>query len=481
MSAASTCRSKDLELHTTQLGDDVSSVEVTGGTVAVNALVDELPLGPLVREVIAEQDVRNETDTTSADLDGLRLVTVRDDDGWHVSLLYTLGELLRHEIDPQPPIPRYGHGTPAVGASSPEEAVRQGVAAATALDLEKLISLTPAEGLEALHDYGPTFAAAVADNESGVTIEDLKLETSDGEDGTKVVTPTAFTVTWDDGYGSTAFVHADGCTTITYDDVEGGPGGDDFVPKPQKLCGRDDPYGSPAGLLGLPLVGNADGLGIVTEQHDGKWFISPTATRRRLRGRRPASHDPRGRPTDRVGVLRPVLAAVPRRLLEGVRRRAPDRSTPPWRTGERAIEPVLREAAGRLHRVRRLAVPLPLLRDGLVRGVRVRGGPRATPIPWRIPRPRTTRSVRRSRGASTRPTASRRWMPASTLPDDPEVVPPVPSGSVPTTTVVPVRPTVPPSTLIPPTTARSAAATRPAPTTSTSTTTVAASTTTAAP
>ena len=244
---------ENLQLHTTQLGDDVSSVEVTGGTVSINALVDELPLGPLVREVIAEQDVRNETDTTSADLDGLRLVTVRDDDGWHVSLLYTLGELLRHEIDPQPPIPRYGQGTPATGASSPEEAVRQGVAAATALDIEKLISLTPADGLEALHDYGPTFAAAVADNESGVTIEDLQLETSDGEDGTKVVTPTAFTMTWDDGYLRTSFVHADGCTTVTYTYLEGALIEDEFQPEPEKLCGRDDPYGSAAGLLGVPL------------------------------------------------------------------------------------------------------------------------------------------------------------------------------------------------------------------------------------
>jgi hypothetical protein len=58
--------------------------------------------------------------------------------------------------------------------------------------------------------------------------------------------------------------------------------------------------------------------------------------------------------------------------------------------------------------------------------------------------------------------------------------PPLPSESVPTT-AVPVRPTIPPSTLIPPTTAPASTTTAPPPTTSAPTTTVAGSTTTSAP
>ena len=435
---------KDLDLHTTRLGDDVSSVEVTGGTVAVNALVDELPLGPLVREVIAEQDVRNETDTTSADLDGLRLVTVRDDDGWHVSLLYTLGELLRHEIDPQPPIPSYGHGTPATGASSPEEAVRQGVAAATALDLEKLISLTPADGLEALHDYGPTFAAAVAGNKSGVTIEDLQLQTNDGEDGKKVVTPTAFTMTWDDGYGCTTFVHADGCTTVTYDRRRGSPrrrrrrAEAPEALRPRRPLRLSRPASSASRWWAAPTE-----LGIVTEQHDGKWFISPTAT-----------------------VVDAVVGALRATTREDARRMVWAYSGRYWlaypddfwkacgveaptarrhRRGRRTShEPVLREAAGRLHRVRGLALPLRRVRR---RAVRRRTRPKGRA------RPSTPRSRRRSSDASTRPTRSRRWMPASPTSTSPGPSRRSPGRAAPTTTVAPARPTIPPSTLIPPTTA----------------------------
>ena len=453
---------KDLELHTTRLGDDVSSVEVTGGTVAVNALVDELPLGPLVREVIAEQDVRNETDTTSADLDGLRLVTVRDDDGWHVSLLYTLGELLRHEIDPQPPIPRYGHGTPATGASSPEEAVRQGVAAATALDLEKLISLTPADGLEALHDYGPTFAAAVAGNESGVTIEDLQL--ADQRRRGRQEGRHAHGVHDDLGrrLRRTTFAHADGCTTVTYTDVEGAPGGDDFVPKPQKLCGRDDPYGSAAGLLGVPLVGSADELGIVTEQHDGKWFISPTAT-----------------VVDSVvGALRATTREDARRIVWAYSGRFwllyPDDF---WKACGVEAPPLDATMAEGERAMNQCFEKLPDDYTGFGGSPFLYGsfaselGPTST-RPRRRARPRTPRSRRRSSDASTRPTGTSEMDACFDLLDDPEAGPPVPSGTTSTTTFVPAQPTVPPSTLIPPTTAPASTSTAPPPTTSAPTTTV---------
>jgi hypothetical protein len=108
-------------------GPDVAVVELVGGTVGgrgPNGARLELPAAELNRRIAQE---------TKGAVPSLRLVTVRADDRWHVSLLATAAEQARAAARAgQPDWAQFGAaGQAAAGADSPEAAVRE---LATALE-----------------------------------------------------------------------------------------------------------------------------------------------------------------------------------------------------------------------------------------------------------------------------------------------------------------------------------------------------------
>ena len=280
---------KGLTYTTERLGDDVTAVDLTGGTISSATELDRLPLGSTVRRIVdrsqrrdggADDDGRSEG---RIELGGVRLVTTRSGGGWHVSALYSLAETIRLDQEEVGAVPDFGNGITTKGAADPEAAVREALAAAADLDVRRLIELTPAREAAVLHDYGALLvdAASEADESSGFQIQDLKLRTTDGPDGTKVVSPASYRATQTDGSFVTTYAYDGTCTTTTFDDPDhqDGPGdGSTGGPEVLKVCDDDangrDTVLSPFAFFGLGGLGSQ--IKVVTEQHDGQWFISPT-------------------------------------------------------------------------------------------------------------------------------------------------------------------------------------------------------------
>jgi len=303
-----------LELSSHELGDGVAMVEVTGGKLSSSVAIDKLPLGPVVREVIDRQDADIDDTSTTQPLQGIKLVALRRDGGWRVSLLYSIAEAIRRDADPEPAVPTFGAGIPERGAPSPEAAVREAVAAATALDVRRLIELTSSDEMAVLHDYGPLIVDATkdaeADDQNGVSVDDLQLEVHDGTEGRKVVEAKAYKVSIGDDDDGMDIAFDGRCTKVTThfsfddtfvevgqpiggevdvpDDVIGGidTNGGDFDPGaspdgPQssttKWCAGDSSSMSPVGLFDSLGTGVAAPR-IVVEQRDGAWYIVPART-----------------------------------------------------------------------------------------------------------------------------------------------------------------------------------------------------------
>ena len=287
-----------LTFTTEALGDGMTAVDLTGGTVSSATDLDRMPFGATIRDILDEdvRDTGSREDRKSSDdieLAGVRLVATESGAGWHVSALYSIAEQIRLEADPPRPVPDFGNGIAAEGAASPEAAVREAIDAAVKLDVRRLIELTPPGEAAVLHDYGPMLVDdAEADGPvdgADIEVTGLELETADGSDGTKVVSAASFDVKFTDDYSTTTWAYDGTCTTTTYD-YEGDPSGDEggtyegggiltapSDPETIKVC--DGEQGalaaySPLSLLTFSAPGSW--LHVVTEAHDGQWFVSPT-------------------------------------------------------------------------------------------------------------------------------------------------------------------------------------------------------------
>ncbi|MCU1372147.1 MAG: Flagellar basal body-associated protein FliL [Ilumatobacteraceae bacterium] len=271
-----------LTFHSTPLDDDTYAVDIDSGRISSRAQLSKMPIGPVVQEVIDRSEEAGEDVTDSADdeidLSGTRLVAVKRGGGWYVSALYSLAEQLRLDGDPPAAYPGPGAEIPAVGADSPEAAVREGVAAAIDADVRRLIELTPADEARVLHTYGSILVDEAAGEETGVAVDDLELKVADAPGGRKKVSATSMTMTVTTDYDRAVTTYDGKCSTTTWevtDPDEYGYGGDDGIDE-WKQCDDDLSSLTPFGFFGVFYA--PGGLDVIVEEHDGKWFLSPTGT-----------------------------------------------------------------------------------------------------------------------------------------------------------------------------------------------------------
>jgi hypothetical protein len=289
---------RDLAMAPTVLADDVVALDLSAGTVSTAADLDRLPLGAVVREVIDRAEDGEEWEhierhpAGEIDLAGVRVVAVQRGGTWHVSLLHSIAEAIRADLDGPPAYPDAADAIAAVGAASPEAAVREGIEAALALDVRKLIELTPADEAAVLHTYGPILVAEAEASLGGErprnAASDIDLEVSDGPDGRKHVTANSLTLTFVGGSGTQTIEYVGGCTTHLFTLSEGrradleaelGPDWEQERPwlghpaEEATWCEAELDWRDaflPFGFLSSPASST-----IVVEQHDGRWFLSP--------------------------------------------------------------------------------------------------------------------------------------------------------------------------------------------------------------
>lgn len=276
---------KGLTFTTESLGDGITAVDLTGGTVSTATDLDQLPLGATIKDILDEDEREQggDVDRSSTDrieLAGTRLVATENGDGWHVSALYSLAEQLRLDEYPEEPVPDFGNGIAPKGADSPEAAVRDAIEAARTRDVRRLIELAPPGEADVLHDYGPILVNAAEEeglaDDPPIEVTNLGLKSADGPDGTKIVSAASFNVHFSDEYSSTTWAYDGQCTTTTwdYEDDDYGGGSD---PETYKVCdGEQDELlaYSPFSLLTFSAPGSQ--IKVVTETHDGQWFVSPS-------------------------------------------------------------------------------------------------------------------------------------------------------------------------------------------------------------
>jgi len=270
----------DVKMSKTNVGDGktVVTVAVTGGEVKLGFDPSKLPVGDfLLKNALNGQRPSGDSGTTShtlSDDDNIKIATVNVGGSWYVSLWYTVAELARAEANL--PAPEFGHGIANNGADSPEGAVQELAKAAAALDVRRVIELTPPDEARVLHDYGPLFVTKAEDavkklkSENNFTINEPKLElTSSGSGSRRTVSVTS----------------AELSGTVKGDDFRASISGDCFdikIPNQdeQKSCTSDskDQLDS-MGLGSLNFLADSGvKSGVEVVQVDGKWYVSPTYT-----------------------------------------------------------------------------------------------------------------------------------------------------------------------------------------------------------
>ncbi len=290
----------DVTYRTEPVRDGLTRVYLTGGTVTSSIDTDELPIGDFVKDTVdrfgGEISGFQESDTTSIHQDGndeVFLVAREGDDGWRVSIGYTIAELAR--LDAGQPL--LAAGIQPVGADSPEAAVEGMVDALVQLDMRDAIARLSPNEFAALHDYADLFLAdAEAEidefrDEFDVTVDELSLRSDvSGDTASVFVDSVAVTVRADGEQFSASF--ADDCFTIEGDmeslDLEGSPFEDgpvcsedleDFSNEMFDDFGYDlgDEGGSNGERIEFPQIDTPE-IGITTQRVDGEWFVAPIAT-----------------------------------------------------------------------------------------------------------------------------------------------------------------------------------------------------------
>jgi len=293
------------QLQATELTDTVVRVDISGGTVTGSATPDQLPLGQTLRDILEEDlgvEIPVETESETDDLGEFALVAVQDDGGWYVSPGYSIAEAARGDE----PLPPFGTVAP-IGGSTPEEAVRGLVDAATNLDARAAIGALDPEEMGALYDYAPLFlddaeqAAAEIRAENGfeASVEGLEMHDEDGPGNTRRVVIDAFHLTASADGDSLDLTFDGNCFTFeavstyeywSYDDdfeqesseVETDTERGSWCRDTGLQLDEDDieddelydegytSFGFPEMDMGFPEIA------LLTVERDGVWYVTPT-------------------------------------------------------------------------------------------------------------------------------------------------------------------------------------------------------------
>jgi hypothetical protein len=268
------------------INDHLRIVKLTGGTVTVASDPSAIPLSDSFRQAFGDQIDQAQPQSQTVNIadavkdnggDPIRVATVKRGDQWYVSLFYTIADNAVHQAG----LPNPTSSIAADGQGSPEEAVNKFIEKSAAGDLAGVIGVLPPDEMGALHDYGQVLVdqADAADlstsaKDLGVEFSNLTWEQSDVTGGKKLSIKT-MTVTAD---GQTVTIERDAAKnslTVTLPDQPAVTLDEDTI----------DTYLADA-------VGSADldpqaldiikrefkqviGIGLVTVQVDGKWYVSP--------------------------------------------------------------------------------------------------------------------------------------------------------------------------------------------------------------
>jgi hypothetical protein len=257
----------------TDLRPGIAAVQISSGTVHTHFDASQLPLGPFVRQHAASAlDKLGVKDTDTPLHITAPIVTIDRGGTWYVSIGYTIAEEARRSANLPPPDP--SASVPAVGAPSAEAAVSDFINALAAVNVERMIELTPPDEMGALHDYAPLFLPKVNDALShtkpfSITVTSLSLASASHGDG-ELVTIKSIGVRATFNGTTIEFTPGSKCPTVT---------GDASVDLSAFCHPGTNPQLSPGvnSVLGS-LNGVKADVGFIAVEVNGAWYVSPTRT-----------------------------------------------------------------------------------------------------------------------------------------------------------------------------------------------------------
>ena len=206
---------------------------------------------------------------------------MKDAEGWHLSLMYSLAEAARGDEPLGAPIA-------AKGAATPEKAVEEFIRAIMQANATRAIELIDPEEGRVVHDYGGLIVDATQDIDPAdlPQLSELVLTSSKNAFGTAVALKHATLTITTDGEPQRVTIAVDGtCTTVKVDGIDGGSNRicpDDL--QKDSIFGTLDGGADLEGLIGvlsgvaLRAQSQLAGAGVITHQVDGQWYVAPGST-----------------------------------------------------------------------------------------------------------------------------------------------------------------------------------------------------------
>jgi hypothetical protein len=261
-----------------QVNDHLTITKLTEGKITIDQDLKQVPFTDKFVKLLESTQDGQDHKTTTIDIaqkvrengGPIRIATIKVDGQWYPSLFYTFADYALKSSDESWP----KESIPAQGAGSPEEATRNLVTAAMNEDLKSVIALTPPDEMGVLHDVGPVLVRQTgAGSPSGAKLLDLQTDQKSVTGG-KQLTLKAVTVEVDgDKYQVT---RSGDCYSVQTPDEQQSVCANDVPKLIEQQVGRSQLPQAVRDLIGHLATGlMKDGVGVVTTQVDGKWYVSP--------------------------------------------------------------------------------------------------------------------------------------------------------------------------------------------------------------
>ncbi len=264
--------------------DDIANLEIFA-TASATVDGEQLPIGDLVLDNIeaSPSDLDTEAPPESSEDSPLRLTAVEEDGRWYLSLFHSIAESMRQQQTDPPDIP--DEGLAAAGGDGPEDAVDAFLGAVRDLDVAAMIAALNPEEFQALQRYAPIFLDSAQDavdqnlEESGITIEIADPEYNvSGSGDTRSLSIDYLRVDLSAEGETVSAELEDGCWTIvTPDDEINGCDLANDIPELDEVFEDPEPIQDLMTTFEDVLEGY-ENPGIIVEQVDGQWYVSPFGT-----------------------------------------------------------------------------------------------------------------------------------------------------------------------------------------------------------
>ncbi|HJQ47965.1 MAG TPA: flagellar basal body protein FliL [Amycolatopsis sp.] len=266
-----------------QVNDHVTITKLTAGTITITSDFSKLPLAKeFLDDAVPAADRPQGTDTETINIADkvresgkpVRIATVKVDGEWYPSLLYTIADYALQDAHQKWPTTSIA----ANGAGSANDAVKQLLQAALDADVKRVIELLPPDEMAVLHDAGPAILDAMGKDAepTGAKILDLQTQTSAVSGGTRA---TLTSVKFEAPSGEQYAVTKDGsCYNATGEGQTQRICADQLAQQMESGIPTSLPSDAQAVLEHLATGMLSQGLGVITTQVGGKFYVSPLRT-----------------------------------------------------------------------------------------------------------------------------------------------------------------------------------------------------------